>query len=75
MHGFLLRTQDGIHPVFVTVGDRIDLSGAQQIVLACAGAPNRPAAPTNSSLNCAARPVLLRRTPEALAAASSAVVG
>ncbi|HVO22070.1 MAG TPA: deoxyribonuclease V [Candidatus Margulisiibacteriota bacterium] len=34
--GNVLRTQDGINPVFVSVGHRIDLTGAQQIILACA---------------------------------------
>jgi deoxyribonuclease V len=34
--GSVLRTQDGINPVFVSVGHLIDLRGAQQIVLACA---------------------------------------
>jgi deoxyribonuclease V len=34
--GSVLRTQDGIKPVFVSVGHLIDLPGAQQIVLACA---------------------------------------
>ncbi len=34
--GSVLRTQDGINPVFVSVGHLIDLPGAQQIVLACA---------------------------------------
>jgi len=34
--GSVLRTQDGINPVFVSVGHLIDLRAAQQIVLACA---------------------------------------
>jgi deoxyribonuclease V len=34
--GSVLRTQDGINPVFVSVGHLIDLRGAQQIILACA---------------------------------------
>ena len=34
--GSVLRTQDGINPVFVSVGHRIDLRSAQRIVLACA---------------------------------------
>ena len=34
--GSVLRTQDGVNPVFVSVGHRIDLRDAQQIVLACA---------------------------------------
>lgn len=34
--GSVLRTQDGINPVFVSVGHRIDLHAAQHIVLACA---------------------------------------
>jgi deoxyribonuclease V len=34
--GSVLRTQDGIKPVFVSVGHRIDLRSAQRIVLPCA---------------------------------------
>ncbi len=34
--GSVLRTQDGINPVFVSVGHLIDLRGARRIVLACA---------------------------------------
>ena len=34
--GSVLRTQDGIKPVFVSVGHLIDLGGAQRSVLACA---------------------------------------
>jgi deoxyribonuclease V len=34
--GSVLRTQDGINPVFVSVGHRIDLAGAERIVLASA---------------------------------------
>jgi deoxyribonuclease V len=34
--GSVLRTQDGINPVFVSVGHRIELRAAQRIVLACA---------------------------------------
>ena len=34
--GSLLRTQDGVKPVFVSVGHLIDLCAAQRIVLACA---------------------------------------
>jgi deoxyribonuclease V len=34
--GSVLRTRDGINPVFVSVGHRIDLPSAQRIVLACA---------------------------------------
>jgi len=34
--GSVLRTQDGIRPVFVSVGHLIDLGAARQIVLACA---------------------------------------
>jgi deoxyribonuclease V len=36
MIGGVLRTQDGINPVFVSVGHLIDLRTAQRIVLACA---------------------------------------
>ncbi len=32
----MLRTQNGINPVFISVGHLIDLRTAQQIVLACA---------------------------------------
>jgi deoxyribonuclease V len=34
--GSVLRTQDGINPVFVSVGHLIDLAGARRVVLACA---------------------------------------
>ena len=34
--GSVLRTQDGINPVFVSVGHLIELCAAEQIVLACA---------------------------------------
>jgi deoxyribonuclease V len=34
--GSVLRTQNGINPVFVSIGHRIDLPGARRIVLACA---------------------------------------
>jgi deoxyribonuclease V len=34
--GSVLRTQDGVNPVFVSVGHRIDLPGARRIVLGCA---------------------------------------
>ena len=34
--GSVLRTRDGINPVFVSVGHLIDLRAAQQVVLACA---------------------------------------
>lgn len=33
--GSVLRTRPGIRPVYVSVGHRIDLAGAQEIVLAC----------------------------------------
>jgi deoxyinosine 3'endonuclease (endonuclease V) len=49
----VLRTQDGINPVFVSIGHRIDLPGAQQIVLPCAirfaVSRTRPVSPTDSS--------------------------
>lgn len=34
--GSVLRTQDGVKPVFVSVGHRMDLPTAERIVLACA---------------------------------------
>ncbi len=34
--GSVLRTQDGVNPVFVSVGHLVDLPAAQRIVLACA---------------------------------------
>ena len=34
--GSVLRTRPGIRPIFVSVGHRIDLESAQEIVLACA---------------------------------------
>ncbi len=34
--GWVLRTQDGVKPVFVSVGHRIDLRTAARVVVACA---------------------------------------
>lgn len=34
--GTVLRTQDGVNPVFVSVGHRMDLATAERLVLACA---------------------------------------
>lgn len=34
--GRVLRTRSGVSPVFVSVGDRIDLASATELVLACA---------------------------------------
>ncbi len=34
--GSVLRTQDGVNPVYVSVGHRLDQETAEQIVLACA---------------------------------------
>jgi len=34
--GSVLRTQDGVKPVFVSVGHETDLRGAERLVLACA---------------------------------------
>src|SRR5512139_4105063 len=34
--GSVLRTQDGINPLYVSVGHLIDLDGARQVILACA---------------------------------------
>lgn len=33
--GTVLRTRDGVHPVYVSVGHRIDLSGSEETVLSC----------------------------------------
>jgi deoxyribonuclease V len=33
--GFALRTRDGVRPVYVSVGHRVDLPGAARAVLAC----------------------------------------
>ncbi len=33
--GRVLRTRDGVSPVYVSVGDRVDLDGAVELVLAC----------------------------------------
>jgi len=33
--GVVLRTQKGIRPVFVSIGDRVDLASAVKLVLAC----------------------------------------
>ena len=33
--GFVLRTQKGIRPVFVSIGHRVNLSSAVKLVLAC----------------------------------------
>lgn len=34
--GMVLRTQDGVKPIYLSVGHRMDLSSARRIVLACA---------------------------------------
>jgi deoxyribonuclease V len=34
--GTVLRTRDGVKPVYVSIGHRIDLPGAERVVLACA---------------------------------------
>jgi len=34
--GSVLRTQTGVRPLFISVGHRIDLAGAEAVVLACA---------------------------------------
>jgi len=34
--GSVVRTRDGVRPVFVSIGHRIDLPTAEQVVLACA---------------------------------------
>jgi deoxyribonuclease V len=34
--GTVLRTRDGVRPVYVSVGHRIDLASAERLVLACA---------------------------------------
>jgi deoxyribonuclease V len=33
--GIVLRTQDDVRPLFVSVGNRIDLPSARRLVLAC----------------------------------------
>ena len=33
--GAVVRTREGVHPVFVSIGHRIDLPGAIELVLAC----------------------------------------
>jgi deoxyribonuclease V len=33
--GKVVRTRDGVSPVFVSVGDKIDLESAVELVLAC----------------------------------------
>lgn len=40
--GSVLRTQDGVNPVFVSVGHLIDLPAARRIVLACASRHRLP---------------------------------
>ena len=35
--GSVLRTRDGVRPVYVSVGHLIDLHGAEQVVLSCGG--------------------------------------
>jgi deoxyribonuclease V len=34
--GTVLRTRDGVRPVYVSVGHLVDLASAERIVLACA---------------------------------------
>jgi deoxyribonuclease V len=34
--GSVLRTQDGVNPVYVSIGHRMDLATAEGVVLACA---------------------------------------
>lgn len=33
--GMVLRTKDGTRPLFVSVGHKVDLAGARELVLAC----------------------------------------
>jgi deoxyribonuclease V len=33
--GVVLRTQDGVRPLFISVGHRVDLASAKELVLAC----------------------------------------
>lgn len=40
--GTVLRTRDGVKPVFVSVGHRADLRGAERLVLACHGGYRLP---------------------------------
>lgn len=35
--GAVLRTQDGVRPIFVSVGHRVDLGSALELVMACCG--------------------------------------
>ena len=35
--GTVLRTRDGVNPVYVSIGHRIDLPGAEEVVLRCSG--------------------------------------
>lgn len=35
--GTVLRTRDGVNPVYVSIGHRIDLPGAEELVLRCSG--------------------------------------
>jgi deoxyribonuclease V len=40
--GTVLRTRDGVRPVYVSVGHRIDLPTAEQVVLGCGGGYRLP---------------------------------
>ena len=33
--GLVLRTRDGVNPVFVSIGNRVDLESARRLALAC----------------------------------------
>lgn len=46
--GASLRTQDGVKPVYVSPGHRVDLKSALRLVLACAG-KNRIPIPTREA--------------------------
>ena len=35
--GLVLRTQDGVRPIFISIGHRVDLESAGELAMACAG--------------------------------------
>lgn len=75
--GVALRTRDGVKPVFVSVGHRIDLASAVRVVLACAGRYRLPE-PTrlaDQSVRAARRHSPFIRRSRAPASSSAASVG